>query len=145
MMLRTVLFLSLLCATHANDLAKRAIRGLDGTFAYTVAATGSMLPSFDHTYVLLANDTPFRDLKVGDVILFWATHDGELKIVCHRIWARSSGGSIVLTKGDNNQEVDGWNIMERDYIGRVVGWVKRDIVPEIRIEPVNIVLEMGKK
>ncbi len=142
--MKPLLFLLLALSLRAVTL-DQVVTSLEGTYIYEISNTGSMKPSFDETYVLLSDDKPFRTLEKGDVILFWATYRGELIIVCHRIWARSSGGSMVLTRGDANQSPDPWEVTQETYIGRVYGWVKRDRLKAEVIKPVRITLDRPAK
>lgn len=144
-MIRTILFALLSAAPIQGATIAQVIVGIQGAYVYEVLPTGSMKPSFDETYVLLADDKPFREIQVNDIILFWMLHNGQLKIVCHRVWARSSGGSIVLTKGDANKDTDKVHVTEDMYVGRVIGWVKKDVLKEVGAQPVVFTLDLGAK
>ena len=98
---------------------------------YTVMPTGSMKPTFDENYLLLAQVQKFNSLRVNDIII-WKSPVGykwdggiEYKLIVHRIWATSSKGSLVLTKGDNNPHVDDLIVTEDMYVGTVVGFIKK--------------------
>lgn len=91
---------------------------------WDVKPTGSMSPAFDETDWLLAVQTSWDQLKIGDIIIY-ERKDGEY--VVHRIWAISSGGSVILTKGDANSEPDSEYVTKSMYRGRVIGQIKRPI------------------
>ena len=153
--MRTLLFLllstSLLATPDLNAARETYVRALtDVSFIKGVTATGSMKPSFDENYYILVVPRtvyPFSSLKVDDVVLVWMMIDGELGYVCHRVWRVSSGGSIILTKGDANSRPDPVNLTEQDYVGLVVGWVRNDIKPPEPkpVVPVRFVLDEKAK
>ena len=95
---------------------------------YPVSNTGSMRPTFDERYLILVQSRPFRSLQEGDVIVFWRPNplNPEMSLVCHRIWRRSSGGSLLITRGDANAALDPGYVTEDQYAGLVVGWVRKD-------------------
>lgn len=98
-----------------------------------VTPTGSMLPTFDHTYWLITVTQPFCDLRVGDIIIYRSPKPFVLNGIshayrCHRIVARSSGGTVLLTKGDNNDMWDDCYVTAAMYSCTVVGAVRKDVV-----------------
>lgn len=96
---------------------------LDDTDIYDVFATGSMEPTFNEHCWLLVKKLPFAGLHVGDIIL--VSYPWCKAPVSHRVIRLSSGGTLVVTKGDANQVEDyGW-ATESQYIGTVVGIVRK--------------------
>jgi hypothetical protein len=90
---------------------------INGTRVFTVAATGSMRPAFDDNTVLLTEPAPFRDLQIGDIVVF--RHRGTGLRVVHRIIERRDGG--YWTKGDRSRRMDDDLVTEANFIGRVYG------------------------
>lgn len=90
---------------------------IKGTRVFTVAATGSMRPAFDDNTVLLTEPSPFRDLRIGDIVVY--RHRGSGLRVAHRIIERREGG--YWTKGDRSQRMDDELVTEANFIGRVYG------------------------
>jgi len=88
-----------------------------GTRVFTVAATGSMRPAFDDNTVLLTEPAPFRELQIGDIVVF--RHRSTKSRVVHRIIERRDGG--YWTKGDRSRRMDDDIVTEANYIGRVYG------------------------
>jgi len=108
----------------AGPRADYIIEQVKGAEIWDVKNTGSMKPSFDETDWLLAVQTPWDQLKVGDIIIY-ERKNGEY--IVHRIWAISSGGSMILTKGDSNATPDHEHVTKSMYRGRVIGQIKRPI------------------
>jgi hypothetical protein len=113
-----------------------------------------MKPSFDENYLLIwqpAAVRPLKERKVGEVILFWGIVDNEIALICHRIYSISSGGSVAVTKGDNNEHVDPGFVTADSYAGLVVGWVRKDLpvaIPVVKAPrfeiPVDKTGQVGK-
>ncbi len=107
----------------------RATLGTDYQ-VYEVAPTGSMRPAIDETMWIVVKPLPFLSIEVGDVILYEGrtTHmfgRFSTKLVCHAVWARSSGGSILIVKGYANPAPDDEMITADMYRGTVVATIKR--------------------
>lgn len=142
--MKSFLLLLLLSLSLNAATLNQVITGLEGAEVYDVLPTGSMLPAFSEKDVLLvhhADRAPWKSLKRGDIILVWATINGEISIVCHAIWTMSSGGTIVLTKGYNNSAPDPWEVREDAYVGKVIGTMKREALGEVKVKPVRFVLD----
>lgn len=62
------------------------------------------------------------DVKVGDVIVF--KRDGIL--IIHRIVKISNDGDkiIISTKGDNNKDIDGFEVTDKNFVGKVLFKIK---------------------
>lgn len=90
---------------------------INGTRVFTVAATGSMRPAFDDNTVLLTEPAPFKDLQIGDIVVY--RHRGTGLRVAHRIIERRDGG--YWTKGDRSRRMDDDLVTETNFIGRVYG------------------------
>lgn len=115
--MRVILFI--LCAL--------SLRAADITFAdvevYAPMATGSMRPTFDEKDMLLVKSLPFKDLRVGDIIIYHPTTKRpglEGVPVVHRVVRKSSGGSVVICRGDSLADEDPDFIVESMYVGTVV-------------------------
>lgn len=122
-------FIVLAVALHAGEYR-----------AYGVAPTGSMRPTFDEHCILITKVEKFSSLTVGKVIIYRTARpfyqDGVMyDSIVHRIYSRSSGGSIVLCQGDNNSLPDDEMITESMYVCTVVQWVTLDeyFKPEFRL------------
>ena len=61
-------------------------------------------------------------VKVGDVIVF--KRDGIL--IIHRIVKISNDGDkiIISTKGDNNKDIDGFEVTDKNFVGKVLFKIK---------------------
>ncbi|MGV8087123.1 MAG: hypothetical protein ACP5N1_05835 [Candidatus Woesearchaeota archaeon] len=69
--------------------------------------TSSMLPIINHnTKAIEIKPEKMSDINIGDIVSFVSTTDNE--IVVHRVIGkeRDSDGYYLITKGDNNQNVD---------------------------------------
>lgn len=96
------------------------------TLSNPIAPTGSMNPAVPNNAKVImidvqANPTGFN-YQIGDIVCFWNKGylDFNIPQICHRIIDTSS--DKLLTKGDNNQEEDGW-INKADVFGVVAGVV----------------------
>ena len=76
-----------------------------------------MRPAFDDNTVLLTERALFRDLQIGDIVVF--RHSATGCRIVHRIIERRDGG--YWTKGDRNTRMDDELVTEANYIGRVYG------------------------
>jgi len=98
----------------------------------TLLPTGSMEPGLNEKYFLLVKKMEWKSVKVGDVIIFriprpYIYKGQAFNTMCHRVVQKSSEGTFVLTKGDHNDIMDSILISEDDYIGTVVGSIRRDL------------------
>ncbi len=123
--------------------------GLTGENPYYIVSSGSMEPNL-HVFDVVTADNrfPFKDLKVGDIIVFKRpiTHD---KIILHRVAEILKENPLTLrTKGDANPgSILGTDfpITEQDYIGKVVnvspsaGYLTRLLSP-----PIGTFVNLGK-
>ncbi|GHU08172.1 hypothetical protein FACS189431_3940 [Alphaproteobacteria bacterium] len=82
-----------------------------------VIATGSMETEYMTHSVVVIEQGHFDDVKIGDVIAFRAEAMSG-KLAFHRV-VREVDDTFV-TKGDNNQIVDGSAVTRDNYIGREV-------------------------
>ena len=83
-----------------------------------VIASGSMQPHLyrgDVVIVKKLKENEKRDLNIGDILVF----KREDKIIVHRIYKKYDSGKEVFfeTKGDHNDNPDGYLIEENDIIG----------------------------
>lgn len=138
--------------------------GLRVTFGtenpFYVVSSGSMVPNLNVFDVIVVNgNTPFNQLKVGDIIVFNAA--AEDKVIVHRVAEiLSQNPEIIRTKGDANPgSIPGvdFPVAKQNYIGKVVyvipqiGYVTRILTPPINyiiiavIVGVMIVKQFGKK
>lgn len=117
-----VSFFSFVAISWASEYSE-ILDIIDNTYIYTVTATGSMEPAFNEHYYLLVKKIPYHDTRIGDVIL---ANEPCCDIpVCHRIIRKSGGGSLLVLKGDNNLTPDRFWITESQYIGIVVGIIRK--------------------
>lgn len=111
-MIRMTLFLVLLCAAQGTPTI------------FSIAPTGSMKPLITENHYVLVEKRPFKDIKLGDIIVYRLdtpiTYDGQLyDMVIHSVWRKSSGGRVVLCKGLANEVPDTQMITESHYVGVV--------------------------
>lgn len=97
---------------------------------YAVLPTGSMEPAINEHDLLLVRSLPFAGVKVGDVILYRVDQTTQgiytYSVICHRVWRKSSGGTVVLCRGDaNGGYVDPTYVSEANYVGTVVAVVRK--------------------
>ena len=83
-----------------------------------VIASGSMQPHLDRGDVVIVKklkEEEKRDLNIGDILVF----KREDKIIVHRIYKKYDSGNEVFfeTKGDHNDNPDGYLIEVSDIVG----------------------------
>lgn len=90
------------------------------TFGFQVSEviSESMVPVLkvgDHQICKITN---FDKVKKGDIILY---EYGDLVIV-HRVFQKVDNGSekYLITKGDNNDDIDPWRVYPEDIISEVI-------------------------
>ncbi len=81
----------------------------------------SMHPTLENGDLIIIVRTPFDNLKIGDIIVYYS-HIYNFRIV-HRIIEISNynGDKILITKGDNNLGPDPSYITRDDYVGKYTG------------------------
>ena len=73
-------------------------RRVDGT---------SMLPTLEGGDLVVIQNVPIKDIRVGDIIVYNGLCSSSGLSVVHRVIQNTSGG--LITKGDNNPEPDQYN------------------------------------
>jgi len=115
---------------------------------FYVVSSGSMVPNLNVNDILVVRDgDSFKDLKVGDIIVF-DRPDGADRVIVHRvaeIFDDSEGNhQIIRTKGDaNDGSIPGTDfpIREDDYIGKVAYIIPgAGVVTKILSPPVNYII-----
>ena len=115
---------------------------------FYVVSSGSMVPNLNVNDILVVRDgDSFKDLKVGDIIVF-DRPDGADRVIVHRvaqIFDDSEGNhKIIRTKGDaNDGSIPGTDfpIREDDYIGKVAYVIPgAGVVTKILSPPVNYII-----
>lgn len=101
---------------------------VEGSFVFNVAPTGSMEPTFGFHHWILVKRLPFKDIRLGEVIVYQSAiswGDQVAPMICHRVIGRSSGGSVLICKGDSNTSSDRELIAESMYVGTIVAVVQK--------------------
>lgn len=100
-----------------QKLAESVASALPGTVVNTVLPTGSMKPVFDEHAVLLMEEAPFEDLRVGDIVTY--RHEKLDAPVVHRLVIKE--GDKFWARGDANSRMDNTYITKDNYLRRVYG------------------------
>ena len=94
-------------------------------FGYTVlrVTTGSMKPTYDVDTLIVVKKVNPETIKVNDVISFYSQDpilDGAVNT--HRVVEilEEEQGRVFVTKGDNNNVTDAYNVESEYLIGKVV-------------------------
>jgi signal peptidase I len=106
---------SSLTVPQAEQIARVVALIKPGASICTVLPTGSMKPFFDEKAILLMENAPFDQLKVGDVVTYWHPRLGVL--VAHRLVAKD--GDRFWAKGDANSRSDNVYVTRANYLKRV--------------------------
>jgi len=89
---------------------------------FYVVSSGSMIPTLNIGDVIVVRDgRSFEGVQVGDIIVFHEPSSKD-KVIVHRVIQIQEEGKIrtLRTQGDNNPSPDRWQVLERDYLGRVI-------------------------
>ena len=117
---------------------------------FFVVSSGSMVPELEVFDVLIVQgNTPFEEVKVGDIIVF-DRPSGHDRVIVHRVVAIIDEDPLTLrTKGDANPaSIPGTDfpITEEEYIGQVeyvipqVGYITRILSPPINYIVIAIIV-----
>ena len=90
---------------------------------FLVVSSGSMKPILEiGDIIVVSGRNQYTELEVNDIIVFTLPTDSK-RVIVHRINSIDKYGEKgieIKTKGDNNPNVDGWTVLEENYIGTVV-------------------------
>lgn len=89
-------------------------------YKYKIVATGSMEPVLHEMKTMVAiAPIDFRDVEVGDIVT-WKSSDSPNAITfTHRVVEKLENGNY-RTKGDARHDVDGGELTEDKFLGKVV-------------------------
>lgn len=103
-----------------SDMKDYAIK----EFSFTGSSMSPALKALDTIYVSPCRS---KQIRQGDVILFFPP--GENRMVVHRVVYISDRG--LMTRGDNNREIDPWLLSPDRIVGRVVQSKRKNRLLEI--------------
>ncbi len=117
---------------------------------FFVVSSGSMVPELEvYDVLVVQGNTPFEEIKVGDIIVF-DRPSGHDRVIVHRVVAIIDEDPFTLrTKGDTNPaSIPGTDfpITEEEYIGQVayvvpqVGYVTKILSPPINYIVIAIIV-----
>lgn len=86
-------------------------------YSFSTVVTPSMEDTIKVNDIIIVKDVDFSDIKVGDIIVYY-NYEYNINVV-HRVVNINSDGSLI-TKGDNNNDVDAIQTTENNYVGKVV-------------------------
>lgn len=102
---------------RASLWASAMVTAMPDTWVGRLLPTGSMEPTLNENDWLIFQRTPFGRIRPGDVISFHCPLDSVP--VTHRVVRRLENGRL-LTRGDNNLEVDPWTVGAEDFRGLLI-------------------------
>ena len=121
---------------------------------FYVVSSGSMIPTLEvYDVIVVEGNTPFQDVKKGDIIVFYSPAKyelGEERVIVHRVDSIISEEPKTLqTKGDANprsmKNVD-YPITEKIYLGKVefiipqVGYITQILQPPINYIIIAVII-----
>ena len=90
---------------------------------FFVVSSGSMKPILEvGDIIVVSGINQYEELKVDDIIVFTLPTDSK-RVIVHRINSidkEGERGIEIKTKGDNNPNVDGWTVLEKNYVGTLI-------------------------
>lgn len=113
--------LAVLGLAVAAPIAAYAQPSLVGSDEARIVLTGSMEPSIaPGDVVFLGTDITISDVDVGEVVTFRA-HEASDTTYTHRVVeiTENTGGTVLVTKGDANEDPDPMRVDEAMLVGRV--------------------------
>ena len=81
-----------------------------------VVLSGSMEPTYPVGSLIFVSNTEASELEVGDKITFYFNKSST--VVTHRIKEKNADEKYFVTKGDNNNTVDGEKLPYSEVIGK---------------------------
>lgn len=82
----------------------------------TLIITESMEPNIRVNGIVVIKDEPYENVKIGDIVRY--TNYQGISVV-HRVVDKQV--DLLLTKGDNNSELDPYPVRPDEYNGKIVG------------------------
>lgn len=84
-----------------------------------IVVSGSMLPSIQINSINIVKVCSANEVSIDDVIMYKATNG---MMIVHRVMEihETNGGYSFITKGDNNDEADPWEVEEEQVRGKIV-------------------------
>lgn len=84
-----------------------------------IVVSGSMLPSIQINSINIVKICSTNEVSIGDVIMYKATNG---MMIVHRVMEihETNGEYSFITKGDNNDEADPWEVEEKQVRGKIV-------------------------
>ena len=83
----------------------------DGTY---IGEGISMYPTIDSGSVTFCKNIPFDNVSVGNIVVYRTIINNSIKLVQHRVIARSA--NYLYVKGDNNNYVDPVLVTKNNYV-----------------------------
>ena len=132
--------------------------GLQAVFGtanpFYVVSSGSMIPALEvYDVIVVEGNTPFDDIKKGDIIVFYSPklyEQGKERVIIHRVSLEmGEDPKIVRTKGDANpSSIAGtdYPITEKEYLGKVeyvvpqVGYITQIFQPPINYIIIAVII-----
>ena len=101
--------------------------------------SNSMFPLMRINDLIVVKKTAFDLLKINDII---SIIDND-KVIVHRIIAKS--GLELITKGDNNKDIDNSSLSKERYFGRVKYILHNNIIKDINTGTKTVLLKANNK
>ena len=104
-------------------------RALNTPYPLETVRTGSMVPTLNVGDLIVVQGIPFSEVNNSEIIVFHSPYDYSTLIV-HRVVGIEThqNQTYFSTKGDANGGPDPWQVLETDFVGKVisiypgVGW-----------------------
>ena len=85
----------------------------------TVVVSESMKPALKVGTLAISKSVKYDEIQTGDIIIYEHCGENGLNvIVIHRVFEKFD--THIKTKGDNNQDVDVWDVNPEKIIGKVI-------------------------
>lgn len=85
-----------------------------GNLLILIVLSGSMQPILNPGDIAIIKKSDINDIEIGDIITFKIGNN----FITHRVIDKING--TIITKGDANEDVDDYNITEKNFYGKFV-------------------------
>lgn len=120
-----VVFVYMVATYITNDFDRTKMNFLG--YSPNVVVSESMVPEMEVGDFVLTRQAKFKDVDVGDIIVYRYDYHGGYEAIIHRVIEKTD--EYLVCKGDNNEVADPWLIYPED-VRAIVVWYKNMPVEE---------------
>ncbi len=113
-------------ATLSLGVSGALVAGRVNDYKYLTVLSGSMVPQMQVGDLVIDESVKATEVRAGQVITF-RDPEGGRRLITHRVRSVTPAGEFIdiVTKGDNNNAVESWQMPADGEVGRVVARVPK--------------------